>query len=246
MTLKVGQNAPDFSLPTQFGERVQLSNFRGKNVVLAFFPLAWTPVCTNQIPSYEDMLDQFKAENTQVLGFSVDSVPSLQAWAKSLGGISYPLFSDFWPHGEIAQRYGVLREDGRTERAVFVIDKDGVIRDIDIHDINDQPNNFELLDQLKRINGKVVESTMDENENDGLPHGGVVMYCTRWCPDCRDARNWLAENNISYQEVDVNANPKAATYIRDLAGGKMITPTFDIDGQYVFDFDEEKLTEILL
>lgn len=244
MTLKVGQNAPDFSLPTHLGKTVRLSDFRGKNVVLAFFPLAWTPVCTNQIPSYEDILDQFEAENTQVLGFSVDSVPGLQAWAKSLGGITYPLFSDFWPHGKIAELYGVLRDDGRTERAVFVIDKDGVIRDIDIHDINDQPNNFELIDMLKQINGKKMENK-EESSNE-LPHGGVVMYCTRWCPDCRDARTWLAAYKIPYREVDINANPRAANYIRDLAGGRVITPTFDIDGQHVFDFDEEKLKEILL
>jgi len=73
-----------------------------------------------------------------VLGLSVDSVPTLASWAESLGGISYPLLSDFYPHGEIAKLYGVLREDGRSERAIFVIDKRGTIRYVDIHDIDEQ------------------------------------------------------------------------------------------------------------
>jgi peroxiredoxin/glutaredoxin len=246
MKLRVGQKAPDFSLPTQLNKVIRLSDFRGKNVVLAFFPLAWTPVCTNQIPSYQDLLEKFEEENTQVLGISVDHVPCLQAWAKSLGGITFPLFSDFWPHGKVAELFGVLREDGRSERAVFVIDKEGVIRDMDIHDINDQPDNFELMETLQQINGKNIEKRDEQTSENDLPSGGVVMYCTRWCPDCRKAREWLAEHAIAYQEVDVNANPKAAAFIRDLAGGKMVTPTFDIDGQHIFDFDERKLRKLLL
>jgi peroxiredoxin (alkyl hydroperoxide reductase subunit C) len=244
MTLKVGQRAPDFSLPSHLGQEIQLKNYLGKNLVLAFFPLAWTPVCTNQIPSYQDLLSTFEAENTQVLGISVDHVPCLQAWAESLGGISFPLLSDFWPHGKVAELFGILRSDGRSERAVFVMDTDGVIRDIDIHDINDQPNNTELFDILRQLNGK--QGMQSTQSAEPLPSGGIVMYCTRWCPDCRSAREWLAYHNLAYKEVDVNANPQAAAYIRQLAGGKMITPTFDIDGQYVFDFDEEKLKEILL
>lgn len=89
--------------------------------------------------------------NTQVLGISVDHVPCLQAWAESLGGINYPLLSDFWPHGEVATMYGVLRSEGYTERTIVVIDKDGIIRYIDIHDINDRPDNEEVRKVLRQL-----------------------------------------------------------------------------------------------
>ncbi len=89
--------------------------------------------------------------NAQVLGVSVDSVPCLKAWAKSLRGITYPLLSDFWPHGRVANLYGVLREEGYSERAIFLIDKEGIIRYIDIHDINDLPDNEVLFAELRQI-----------------------------------------------------------------------------------------------
>lgn len=82
---------------------------------------------------------------TQVLGLSVDSVPGLKAWAESLGGVTYPLLSDFYPHGQVAEKYGVLRSEGYTERAIFVMDKRGIIRYIDVHDIDKQPDNDELF-----------------------------------------------------------------------------------------------------
>jgi len=170
----------------------------------------------------------------------------LQAWAKSLGGISFPLLSDFWPHGRVADLYGVFRQDGSSERAIFVIDSEGIIRDIDIHSMDDQPDNGELFDILQQLNGKVVTYPQNTEKKTELPKAGVVMYCTRWCPDCRTARDWLAYHAIPYQEVDVNANPEAAAFVRKLTGGAIITPTFDINGKYIFDFDEEKLQELLL
>jgi glutaredoxin len=191
-------------------------------------------------------LAEFEGENTQVLGISVDHVPCLQAWAKSLGGITFPLLSDFWPHGKVSDLYGVLRQDGYTERAIFVIDADGVIRDIDIHKIDDQPDNAELFGILQQINGKEVTQPIKTEAKAETPKAGVVMYCTRWCPDCRTAREWLAYHSIAYQEVDVNANPEAAALVRKLTGGPIITPTFDIGGEYIFDFDEEKLQKLLL
>ena len=246
MKLKVGQYAPDFTLSSHDGKEIRLRDFRGKNVVLAYFPMAWTPVCTNQIPAYEERLSEFENENTQVLGISVDHVPCLQAWAESLGGISFPILSDFWPHGKIAKQYGVLRENGTTERAIFVIDTKGVIRDIDIHDIDDQPDNEELFAVLRQINGHTKEVPNPVNEDKVLPGGGVVMYCTRWCPDCRKAREWFADHSIEYHEVNINLDPKAAAFVKDLNGGALITPTFDINGKYIFDFDQEKLGSVLL
>jgi alkyl hydroperoxide reductase subunit AhpC len=82
--------------------------------------------------------DTFAGLNVQVLGISVDHVPCLKAWAESLGGINYPLLSDFWPHGQVSDLYGVLRKEGYSERAIFIIDRDGIIRYIDIHAIDER------------------------------------------------------------------------------------------------------------
>jgi alkyl hydroperoxide reductase subunit AhpC len=105
------------------------------------------------MPSYEDDLPRFEAQNTQVLGISVDSIPSHEAWQRSVGGITYPLCSDFWPHGAVAEKFGVLRDDGISERALFIIDKEGKVRFIDVHPIGEQPDNDELFEVLKTING---------------------------------------------------------------------------------------------
>jgi len=164
-----------------------------------------------------------------------------------MGGIAYPLLSDFWPHGALAEQYGVLRPEGFTERAIFIIDKEGIIRYIDIHNIDDEPSNDLLLKELhKIIPENFKKAGLDQEESDGLPHGGIVMYCTRWCPDCRKARVWLKENNLPYTEVDITTNLTAARQVRSWGNGLQITPTFDIDGTIVLDFDEEKLSEILL
>lgn len=103
------------------------------------------------MPSYEDDLDEFEGLNTQVLGISVDSIPSHEAWEKSIGGITYPLCSDFYPHGEVSERYGVLRDQGMSERALFVIDKEGIIQFIDVHPIDQLPENEEILDVLRKL-----------------------------------------------------------------------------------------------
>lgn len=110
------------------------------------------------MPSYEDDLSRFEEYDTQVLGISVDSVPSHEAWQKSVGGISYPLCSDFFPHGEVAKAYGVLRDEdpdgeayGASERALFIIDKEGIIRFIDVHPIDKQPDNEELFEVLRKL-----------------------------------------------------------------------------------------------
>lgn len=247
--LKVGDKAPDFTLPSHLDKNVTLSHLAGKTVVLAFFPRAWTPVCTDQIPSYEAEYDKFAALNVQVLGISIDHVPSLKAWAESLGGITtFPILSDFWPHGAVAERYGVLRPEGYTERAVFIIDQDGYIRYIDIHDISEQPDNNVLFAELGRIipDGEArLKAITKPPENVVLPHGGVVMYCTPWCPDCRKAREWLKKHNIEYTEVNIVKTAGASEQVRQWANGSQTTPTFDIDGQIVVDFDLPRLEQIL-
>ena len=97
-------------------------------------------------------MSRFEAEDTLVLGISVDSTDTNRAWAESLGVEQVLLLSDFWPHGEVAQQYGVLREHGFTERATFIIDKAGIIRFAHIYDLNELPNNEELFEALQNIN----------------------------------------------------------------------------------------------
>lgn len=103
------------------------------------------------MPSYEDDLSKFEEHDTQVLGISVDSIPSHEAWQKSLGGISYPLCADFYPHGKVAEQFGVLTSGGHSERALFIIDKQGVVRFIDVHPIDKQPDNEELFEILRKL-----------------------------------------------------------------------------------------------
>ena len=91
------------------------------------------------MPSYEERISEFERLNAQVLGISTDNVFSIEGWCSTLGGLSYPVLSDFWPHGHVAIKYGVMREEGISERAIFVVDKQGKIRYIDIHDINEPP-----------------------------------------------------------------------------------------------------------
>jgi glutaredoxin len=188
----------------------------------------------------------FAGLDTQVLGISVDSVPCLTAWAKDLGGITYPLLSDFWPHGAVAQQFGVLRQEGYTERAIFILDKQGVIRYVDVHDIAAQPDNDELRRAIREIDPAVRHRPEPpEPEPAALPHGGIVMYCTKWCPDCKDARAWLARHQLPYTEVDITTTPGAAQQVQRWAGGNRTTPTFDIDGTIVVDFDLPRLRQVL-
>ena len=150
--LKVGDAAPDFTLQDLAGEKVSLSSFRGKrNVVISFVPAAWTPVCSQQWPGYNIAKDLFDKNDAVLLGITVDNVPTLYAWTKQMGQVWFPVLSDFWPHGAVAQSYGVLREDGMTERALFVIDKTGIIRYIDVHDINVMPKLEDLIRELEKL-----------------------------------------------------------------------------------------------
>jgi peroxiredoxin len=104
------------------------------------------------MPAYEADLERFKGYDAQVLGISVDSVPCNSAWAKSLGGLTYDLLSDFEPKGEVARSYGAYREgEGISERALFIVDKDGRIAYKDIHNISDQPDNEELFEVLRKL-----------------------------------------------------------------------------------------------
>ncbi len=153
LKVSVGQMAPDFRLPSLSGEDVSLSGFRGKkNVVLSFVPAAWTPVCSGQWPAYNIARERvFEKHDATLLGITVDNIPALFSWTEEMGGMWFPVLSDFHPHGEVAEQYGVLRSGGTSERAVFVIDKTGRIRYIDVHDINERPDLGILNDELGKL-----------------------------------------------------------------------------------------------
>lgn len=147
----------------------------------------------------------------------------------------------------MAQRYGVLRPEGYTERAIFVIDKSGLIQYVDIHNIDEQPDNNVLFAELGRLEpeGLDLQMTLPGTQPVELPHGGIVMYCTPWCPDCKEARRWFQECNLPFTEVDITKNLWAAKQVRVWGGGEAVTPTFDIDGTIVVNFDKQKLSQIL-
>ena len=152
LKVKVGDVAPDFLLPSITGQKVTLNQYRGKkNVVLSFVPAAWTPVCSDQWPGYNIVKDLFDKNDSVLLGITVDNIPTLYAWTNQMGKLWFPVLSDFYPHGKVAETYGVLRSDGTSERALFVIDKQGVIRYIDVHDINKRPSLEVLVRELEKL-----------------------------------------------------------------------------------------------
>jgi len=152
LRVKVGDRAPNFTLPAVSGEKVSLSQYLGKkNVVLSFVPAAWTPVCSDQWPGYNIAKDIFEQNNAILLGITVDNIPTLFAWTNQMGKLWYPVLSDFWPHGAVAKRYGVLRTNGVSERALFIINKKGIIRYIDVHDINKRPPLEDLVSALEKL-----------------------------------------------------------------------------------------------
>jgi len=152
-TLKVGDKAPDFTLIDHKDQAVTLSSFQGKkHVVLIFHPLAFTSICSVQMPGYSRERQTFEGLEAQVLGLSVDSVPAHKAWADQLGGIDYPMLADFFPHGEVSRRYGILRPEGYSERASFVIDKKGIVRHIEVHEIGKLPDHAKIVEFLRGLN----------------------------------------------------------------------------------------------
>ncbi len=152
LKVKVGNKAPDFTLTAISGEKISLKQYQGKrNVVLSFVPAAWTPVCSDQWPGYNIVKDIFDQNETILLGITVDNIPTLFAWTNQMGKLWFPVLSDFWPHGAVAKKYGVLRSNGVSERALFVIDKKGIIRYIDVHDINKRPPLEDLVTALEKL-----------------------------------------------------------------------------------------------
>ncbi|SCK12515.1 Peroxiredoxin [Streptomyces sp. LamerLS-316] len=149
MAIEVGTKAPDFELKDNHGRTVKLSDFRGeKNVVLLFYPFAFTGVCTGELCALRDELPKFENDDTQLLAVSNDSIHTLRVFAEQ-EGLEYPLLSDFWPHGETSRAYGVFDEDkGCAVRGTFIIDKEGVVR---WTVINGLPDARDLNDYIKAL-----------------------------------------------------------------------------------------------
>jgi peroxiredoxin (alkyl hydroperoxide reductase subunit C) len=156
LKVKAGQAAPDFTLPAVTGGKVGLKDFRGKkNVVISFVPAAFTPVCSDQWPGYNMARGLFEANDAVLLGITVDNIPTLHAWTLQMGAaLWFPVLSDFWPHGAVAKKYGVLRTDGVSERALFFIDKRGVLRDIIVSDINRRPDLELIVRAMEKMSKK--------------------------------------------------------------------------------------------
>lgn len=157
--LKVGNAAPNFTLPAVEGGKISLRQYRGKkNVVISFVPAAWTPVCSGQWPGYNISKALFDEHDAILLGITVDNIPTLYAWSKQMCNpgekLWFPVLSDFYPHGAVASRYGVLRSSGESERALFVINKKGIITYIDVHDINKRPPLDAIAKALKEVSGQ--------------------------------------------------------------------------------------------
>ncbi|WP_163552212.1 peroxiredoxin [Candidatus Frankia alpina] len=152
MTVEVGSVAPDFSLKDQNNETITLSEFRGKrNVVLLFYPLTFTGVCQGELCSVRDDLGSFQNDNVQVLAVSVDSPFAHKVWAEQQG-YEFPLLADFWPHGAVAEAYGIFNaERGIAVRGTFVIDKEGVVRWKVVNNIPDARDQAEYLKALAAI-----------------------------------------------------------------------------------------------
>lgn len=154
--MQLGDLAPDFDLPVLAGgvkKRFHLADHRGKqNLVLAFYPLNWEAVSAGQMITYQAERERFMAQEAEIVAISVDSIMNTTAWERNIGPFDFPMCGDFWPHGEVSRRYGVLREHdpfaGASERAVFVLDKAGRITFQKIYPLDEVPDYREALGAL--------------------------------------------------------------------------------------------------
>ena len=149
MAVEIGDEAPDFELPDQHGTPVKLSSFRGtKNVVVVFYPLAFSPVCSGELCAMREDFPEVSRDDVELLTVSVDSLYSHRVWAEQ-ENFQFALLSDFWPHGAVAKAYGVLDQDrGVALRGTFVIDKEGVVRWKVVHPI---PQARDIADYQKAL-----------------------------------------------------------------------------------------------
>jgi peroxiredoxin len=155
----VGTVAPDFELPALVAgvkKSLRLSGYRGeKNVVLAFYPYNWQEAIAKQLIGYQAQRPRVLASNAEAVAVTVESIMNTTAWEREIGPLDFPICADFWPHGEVCSRYGVLRESGldvgASERAVFVIDRDGRIVFRKIYGMEEVPPLEEIFPLLGKL-----------------------------------------------------------------------------------------------
>jgi peroxiredoxin len=151
MALKVGDLAPNFELKDHEGNVFSLKDFRGKKVLISSHPLAWTGVCETQMKNLDVKYDEIEKFGVIPVGFSVDPVPSKKAWADNLRLKKLRLLSDFWPHGEVAKKYGIFDEkNGFSMRANILIDEEGKVEFVKVYELSEQPDLNEILNFLKK------------------------------------------------------------------------------------------------
>jgi peroxiredoxin len=149
--IEVGKKIRDFTLRDQDNQRIRLSDFKGRKILLSFHPLAWTSICAKQMKSLEKNITAFQKNNTVALGLSVDSSFCKNAWAKTLDINKTRLLADFWPHGKIAKSLGILNKTlGFSERTNIVIDEKGVIVFVKVYPIKELPDLREIFSILKK------------------------------------------------------------------------------------------------
>ena len=152
--LAAGVAAPEFQLNATPDQKVKLSDFRGHPVILAFYPADWSPVCGDQLALYNEILEEFRRYDAQLLGLSVDGVWCHRAFAEARK-LHFPLLADFEPKGGVARAYGVYREEnGTSERALFVLDGDGVVRWSYVSPIGVNPGADGILEALEKLGGE--------------------------------------------------------------------------------------------
>lgn len=149
--IQLGMAAPDFKLPSSLGKETRLSDFSGQTVILAFYPADWSPVCGDQMALYNEVLPMFEEFGAQLLGISVDGVWSHRAFAEQ-NQLGFPLLSDFEPKGAVAKQYGVFRDGkGTAERALFVIDENGLVQWSHVSPSDVNPGANGILTALERL-----------------------------------------------------------------------------------------------
>jgi peroxiredoxin len=152
MAIGIGDTAPDFQLNDQTRTPVRLADFRGKkHVLIVFYPLAFSGVCTGEMCTLRDSIDGFRSDDVETLAISVDSSAATAAWAAK-EGYEFPLLSDFWPHGAVAEKYGVFdAEKGLAMRGTFLVDKEGVVRFAEVNAIPDARDQQRWRDALTEL-----------------------------------------------------------------------------------------------
>ena len=144
--LKVGDKAPDFELPGSGNKTIRLSRYlHQSNVILSFHPLAFTGICSEQMKDLQKNMQKLRESETVALGISVDSVPAKEAWAKQINVTDVAFLSDFEPKGAVDKQYGIYHPKGFSERAVFVVNKEGILTFVKVYPINEKPDPAEFL-----------------------------------------------------------------------------------------------------